>query len=191
MNTSKTAAFDVDGCLVEQVGQDWFDWLKCNFKLKKEYQHLITENYKSVKLPYNLTILFELGNVYTGFEFWGDEFLYENYTPLKDTQKCLDMLHIKGYNIVIVSKCIYNHFQSKENYIKKYFPYAKIVFTEHKNLINCDYFVDDSIAMVNSMPEKTKVILYRRDYEQTEEVTRSDCMTAYDFNDVYNLIVGD
>ncbi len=182
---------DCDGVLVESIGQDWFNWLKRNFQFKKEFAHLITENYKTVKLPYNLSTLFHTGDFHTGFEYWNDEFLYDSYTPLKDTQKCLDLLHIKGYDIVVVSKVIGNHYQSKERFIKKYFPYAKFVVTEDKYLVNGTFFIDDSIAMINKMSEETKVILYRRDYQQTEEVTRKDCMIAYDFNDVYNLIVGD
>lgn len=189
--TDETILFDCDGCLVESIGQDWFNWLKLNFKFKKEYHHLVTENYKTVKLPYNLTVLFDTGSFHTGFEFWNDSFLYENYVPLPKTQKCLDMLHIKGYNIVVVSKVIGDHYKSKEIFINKFFPYAKIIFTEDKYLVNGSFIIDDTFAVLNSMPETVKVIKYRNDYIDPSESTRKDCMVAYNFDDIYNLIVGD
>lgn len=189
--TKETVLIDCDGVLVEDIGQRWFDWLKRNFKLKREHQHLITENYRTATLPYNLSTLFETNRFVSGFEFWNDTFLYDESVPLKDTQKCLDMLHIKGYNIVVVSKVIGNHYLTKENFIKRYFPYAKFVVTESKYLVKGDYMIDDSINVINSIPEETKVILYRKDYEQNLECTRKDHMTAFDFNDVYNLITGD
>lgn len=188
---SEVILCDLDGCLVEQIGQDWFDWLKRNAKLKKEYHHLLTENYKSVKLPYNLTELFELNIFFTGFEFWNDEFLYEDYVPLKETQKCLDMLHIKGYTIIICSKVMGNHGLSKECFIRKYFPYAKIIFTEDKHFVKAGWVLDDTWKVINSFDKDVKVIKYRNDFEQKEKSERIDALVAYGFNDVYNLITGE
>ena len=133
-------------------------------------------------------------NPYQPRKYFNKEAIQELAASIKEhgiLQPLIARKSIKGYEIVVVSKVIGGHYLSKENFIKRYFPYAKFVVTESKHLVKGDFMIDDSIAMINSMPEDVKVILYRKDYNQPVECTRKDCMSAYDFNDVYQLIVGD
>lgn len=191
MTNYKTLAVDIDGCVLTQISDDWFYYLKAKYKFKEEFKHL-KHNWAGVKLPYNLTELFDLSEEnQDGFEFFRNAFLYDNYRPRDDAQLYLKMLSESGWDIVFVSKVMGSHALSKINFIEKWFPYAKAcILTSEKQYIRCDALVDDYVVNLNKMSDGVDLYRFRLDYEQKEQASKP-MTVVYNFEELYYKVMGD
>jgi hypothetical protein len=190
MGNNKTLAVDIDGCVCTDVGFLWWYYLKSRYTLKPEYLSL-KYNWEDVKLPYNLTELFDMSEEQTnGFEWWDNANLYDGMVPRLDSIQYLGRLSEEGWDIVFVSKTVGCHGCSKERFIKKWFPFAKAcILTSEKQYVRCNAIVDDYVVNLNNMPDDVKLFRFRKDYYQKEEAVKP-MKLIYGFEDLYNELKG-
>ncbi len=181
-----TIAVDIDGVTCTEICEDWYNHLKLFYKLKPRWEYL---NYRPAQepLPYDLTTMFVIPKTRTGYEFWDDLNLYDDKEPRADSVRVLKQLHQEGNDIAIVSRIMGCHEQSKRLWSQHHFPFAKFVATEHKELISCDYIIDDSIVVLNKMPMSTCCIKFRLDYAFPVEAQRT-MKVVYNFDEAYKFI---
>jgi len=179
-------AVDCDGVLLP-TSKYWWRYLMSHSALKHEYRFTLP-----TPMPYNLSELFILGEGDTGFEFFNHFQLYDNLEPREDAVFWLEVLN-KYYDIVVVSKCMGNHHQSKVKWIEKYFPYVKGIYctTTTKAHVLCDVFVDDSVANLNQMcstGRETTLVRFRADYYEPIDPLEHFHI-CYNWEDVYNYLM--
>lgn len=184
--TKKTIALDVDGVL-NNIGKHWYIYLCGHYQLKKEYRNI--HNNDLHNLPYNLTEMFEVGETLAdnGFEFWNNYFLYENVLPRGDAVEYIPAIAEK-FDLIFCTKVIGNHYNSKIEWINKWFPYHKgIIVADTKQHTKCDILVDDNIANLNSMPDNVQCIRFRADYYQEQEPIKR-FRIVWGFEDLFNYL---
>lgn len=159
---SKVIAVDVDITTVSS-NLAWLHYLGEHYPLKKG----ACINYPR---PYDLTTLFQVTPESNGFEFWRDAFLYDNLRPREDAVKYIPKIIEMGHKVVFVSQIFPEHSLSKTNFLNKWFPtHSGIIFTEQKEYVNYDLFIDDSIHQLNKQKDPSKVIQFRDDYIHKEK----------------------
>jgi 5'(3')-deoxyribonucleotidase len=188
MSHNPIIAVDIDGTALTEISWEWWYHLKTRYTLKPEFLQL-KYNWKDVKLPYNLTELFDFSEeTSNGFEFWDNISLYDHYYPREDASEYLEKLSDEGFDIIFASKVCGNHGLSKTNFIAKHFPYAKAcILTGDKQYIKCDVLVDDYVHNLNLMPANVACYRFRQDFSQREQPTRN-MQTIYGFKELYTIL---
>jgi len=104
----------------------------------------------------------------TADDFWSQQNLYDNLYPYKEAEEVIKWLHYKvGFKIVFITTVYPQHYQSKMNFIFKFFPYTyDFVTLDKKYLLGClDYFVDDNIKHIEEFKllgdPRIQTFLYR------------------------------
>jgi 5'(3')-deoxyribonucleotidase len=153
---------DIDNTFVN-TGILWETWLANRFLYDTKK---VTEWYSKYSMkPYNVASLYKLPEDCDGFEFWRDPNLYSGLKPVDGAIEALQELKDNGCEIIFISQAKGWHHKSKWNFIKKWFPENDgVVLTKEKRYVRCDYFIDDNIAQINSMPDSTKCFWFMTDY---------------------------
>lgn len=182
-----TVAADVDGTILTDITNDWFYDLKYRYPLKDQWKHVVHP--RDYKLPYSIPSIFNIPEGEDKLKFWDDEYLYDFYDPRKDAVDCLAALNDLDYDVIFVSKVCGRHGVSKTNFINKYFPYNKgVILTGQKHYVQCDYLVDDSTAVLNTMKDTVKTIKFRDDFDEGVQAVRKHKL-VYGFEEVFKYIV--
>ena len=86
----------------------------------------------------------------TADDYWRQADLYDNLQPYKEAIEVINWLYKNGFKIVFITTVYPEHYQSKLNFILKYYPYAyDFVSLDKKYLLGwLDYFVDDNIRHI-------------------------------------------
>lgn len=194
---------DVDLTLVD-TGSEWWKWLSNYGNVHTERDILKFKDRECLyKLNYDLTKYFPdfmekcLSNP---FDFWKQEDLYDNLTPLQNSVEVLRQLVDTGHDIVFISHCHGGHFKSKVDWLKKHFSFTDIggkggfIATKEKYLVNVDVMIDDRIENLLNFPEEVVKIYFNTIYADNEFVkSDADIITSIDdgwldikeyFNDV-------
>lgn len=152
MKNSKIIAVDVDLCVVDSL-TPWLKWFKEWYDV--EFTQAPGEyNYDLV--PRMEELLFKkdgrkIDHIITPFDFWRSNKLYDNLLPIEGSQECLSKLYEQGHNIIFVSKCVPSHEESKRNFLKKHFPFARgFISTGDKQYVKYDVLIDDHIDNINT-----------------------------------------
>lgn len=96
----------------------------------------------------------------SAMDFWSQENLYDNLSPIEEAKEVLDMLNSKGFEIGFCSYTKKGHYSSKCEFIKKHFPYYKFIMnTQEKNYTRCNFFIDDNPKNLVNQPEGVVRIL--------------------------------
>lgn len=150
---NKIIAVDVDDCIID-MRPLWINYCQ--------------ERFGYVKCPitsYNLCD-------YWGeraMEFWSNDNLYGNLAPMDSAKDTLDKLNDLGYEIGFVSYTKKGHFESKCNFLNKWFPYRKFILnTKEKNYTRCDWFIDDRVSNLIIQPSDVSTILYKTSVEDDD-----------------------
>lgn len=126
----KIIGVDVDLTVVNPV-PGWLSWYKSltghELTSLQEFnlEHLMTEHHDPM-------------------EFWKNPKLYDDLIPIENSVESLKKIKELGYDIVFVSHCYPEHFNSKKLFLKRNFPFADgFVDTADKRFVQCDIFIDD------------------------------------------------
>lgn len=86
-------------------------------------------------------------NVFNGF--WEQPFLYQNLSPIEGAVQGIKRLS-QGYDIVFVTHCHPEHFESKKMFLKSYFKGMDYGFidTKDKMYVGYDVLIDDNIGVI-------------------------------------------
>ena len=144
---NKVIAVDVDLTVVDSLSP-WFDWYykRTNHSIMEDLNQLIDKGGK-VEAD-KLMHMHHQPN-----EYWHQEDLYDNLTPIKG---CIDVLKELSteYDIIFVSHSFPKHTNSKELFIKRFFPFYKaFISTKAKGYVNADIFIDDYEPFLDSIAE--------------------------------------
>ncbi|QHJ85719.1 MAG: hypothetical protein [Cystoviridae sp.] len=155
---------DIDITLVE-TEVEWWKWLH-DYGNYYSYSDILREAQKEGgKLDYNLAKYFhdfqdKCEN--DPHNFWKQDNLYDQLSPLPDSVNVVKKLVDAGHEIVFISYCQGNHMSSKVRWLKKHFPFVKMgvnggfLHTKEKHLVDVDVMIDDRID--NLLPFKDNVI---------------------------------
>lgn len=147
----------------------WFDW--CNSKCRKQLNY--DEVIAAGSVPYDFGKLFGFVEPSIALDFWCDEGIYDEIEPLDGAVESLKILS-KDHDIVFVSKLMGNHYYSKTEMLKRYFPFAAgFIGTDRKQFAKVDLLIDDRIDHLNKVQNAgIAPIQYMTPYLQDEELTR-------------------
>jgi 5'(3')-deoxyribonucleotidase len=185
--SGKIILVDVDLTVVNPV-PNWWHWMECITETKKDFPE---------HPNYNLTSYFkdELDAVgKDGMDYWRHENIYDTLQPIDGSVESLKLLHDEcGLRIVFASHIKRNHYKSKYQFLKRYFPFMEgFLGTKEKYLIRCDYMVDDRIKFINTMPEHVMKVRYITPYTQCEELKSTKFYSeAGDWKAIENIIKAD
>lgn len=120
-------------------------------------------------------------------DFWSNESLYDNLTPNPEATKTLKSLYLQGYDIGFVSYTKKGHFESKCNFLNKWFPYRKFILnTKEKNYTRCNWFIDDRASNLIIQPSEVNTILYKTNVANDE---RDVDFVTDSWEDIYSIIL--
>lgn len=168
-------AVDVDDCVVDIYPY----WLKyCNWKYGKNL------SMEEVGYDHNLRNIFGQDCI----DFWSLPNLYSHMIPIDGSVEILHSLYTQGWTIGFCSYAKKGHFESKCEWIKKYFPfYSFINATKEKGYTRCDVFIDDNNKYLNQQPQDVKLIRKYTPYTQEEELTREH-KVMYNWYELHKLL---
>lgn len=156
---NKILALDID----ETVVSMWPLW-----------KHWCEESF-GVSPYYSGTIDYNLCNVFgeKAIEFWSDKDLYYNVPPMKNSVETLELMKNMGWQIGFVSYTKKGHFESKCDWVNKWFPFKDFIHcTKEKGFTRCTHFIDDRNKYLNQQPEGVKLIKMQTPLTQDEILLR-------------------
>ncbi|WGH49766.1 hypothetical protein [Alishewanella phage vB_AspM_Slickus01] len=168
------ALIDVDEVLVAS-GDLWLNWLLSKTDLCKVRDAALIEIISS---NYNLPNAIK-PHIYEDidlFDFWYSDSLYDDLQPKKNAYYGLKRLKDAGFDLVIVSHVLGNHFQSKQKFIERHFGdlITGFVATSMKELVKGDLLIDDRLDYIKKCADaqpNQKQVLFNTRYKQTIEHT--------------------
>ena len=149
---------DVDLTVVDTLSglMDYVSDLLPNLDARLELQTKINEFIKlndTYKDFHNLLdeILAKYGINATAKDYWRNPKLYDDLLPFPDAVEVLNWFNRNGTKIVFITSIIPEHYQSKINFILRYFPYTYDFITAQKKYLvgNLDMFIDDNIMHID------------------------------------------
>lgn len=186
---------DLDGVLCN-TGDVWYKWLQDRFDFNDIEADKWTDSWGNMdKKPYNLTKLFNMPSGVTGFEFWYNQSMYDILPPADGAISA--MSEIKSHlnmDIVVASRVIGNHYQSKLNWVRKHFPMVDSVYLTESNeraktFIKCDAVVEDSLIQLQEFSSQDVLRLHwQTPYVQEGVVGSSDIHSVNNWNDVVDWL---
>ena len=141
----KVLGIDVDLTVVDTL-HPWLWWY-----YEESGIELTDEDIKGKN--YNIETL--MAGVKEPLKFWEIEDLYDELSPEPDAKKYIDKLS-EEFEIVFVSSVFNKHIESKEKFLKRFFPYAGFIATHSKKYIDVDYFIDDHKKYIDEVYEYAK-----------------------------------
>ena len=172
----KIIGIDVDLTIVDMI-TPWLQWYNqetgenMTFEDLKEHEYHLQDLMVCHKNP---------------LSFWDKEDLYDNLNPIPEAKKYIDKLS-EHFEIVFVSSCFPGHYKSKENFIKKHFPYADFIATHSKKYIDVDYFIDDYKKYIDEVYEYAK----SRDRKVKCLKVKNPLSDGLKWDDIYDFIIQD
>lgn len=154
-------ALDIDECVVSMWSM-WAKWCEESFGVTPHQD--INHGF-----DYNLCNVF--GD--RAIDFWSDKDLYYNVQPMPNCVNVLEKLKSKGWQIGFVSYTKKGHFESKCDWVNKWFPFRDFIHcTKEKGFTRCTHFVDDRNKYLNQQPEGVKLIKMQTPYTQDEPLLK-------------------
>lgn len=175
-------AVDVDLTVVD-LTKDWVAWLNGLTSRQETIESLgnsysMGDAYKEDLKKFDLCPM----------DFWRGGHIYDTALPIYGSAWALKSLS-EDHEIIFVSKTMGNHGESKKRFLNRFFPmHSGIVFTDRKNLVDCDIFIDDRAEFLNQMKPAVFKILYPSRLKQTEKVESLNCLRPTNWHDIYNAI---
>lgn len=170
----KILAVDIDECVVD-IWPTWLKW--CNAMFGRN------DSEQDVRYDYDLTNIF--GDKVMAF--WATPRLYDFFQPKKDCRWVLNRLKSEGWSYGFVSYTKKGHFESKCDFINKWFPEKDFIHnTKEKNFTRCTHFVDDRLYHLLKQPEGVQPILMHTPYSQNMEEI-GNIPVAMNWQEVYNI----
>ena len=190
MSKLKCIAIDVDLVLVDVIPK-WHTYLQSlclsydAVRYKKDLQR--------ERVDYNITHYYELPVGVDGMDFWRQDDLYDDATPIKHAVAGVEEIYTRGHDIVFVSMCYHEHTKSKINFLRRSFPFIHnddfhFISTKSKGMVRCDVLVDDRAMFLNKMSDKTLCIKFHTPYLQCEE-PRQHYITHNNWKDLLRSLV--
>lgn len=169
MKMSKVFAFDVDNTIVDS-GKVFSDWV-----VKEKWYMEYFDNEENAKyLAYSA---YSLSN-YNFFhnkhkkimqDWWKSADLYNDMSITPQAESIINKLVNDGNKVIFVSHVEGNHAKSKFDMISRHFgDIDGFVATRQKNLVRCDYIIDDrAYNLFNLHPETKGIHVETRYYDET------------------------
>lgn len=156
---NKILALDIDETVVS-MWPLWKYWCEESFGVSPYY---------SGTIDYNLCNVFGEKAI----EFWSDKDLYYNVPPMKNSVETLERMKKLGWQIGFVSYTKKGHFESKCDWVNKWFPFKDFIHcTKEKGFTRCTHFIDDRNKYLNQQPEGVKLIKMQTPLTQDEILLR-------------------
>ena len=153
-------AIDLDGVLCDS-GAHWHKWLHDRFELNdSEVDKWIDSWGQMQKKPYNLTKLYQFPTGVTGFEYWNNQSLYDGLSPTNGAVSALQEIKSQlNMDIVVVSRVIGNHYESKLKWVRNHFPMVDAVYLTEPNekaktYTRCNAIVEDSLMQLHEFANR-------------------------------------
>lgn len=156
----------------------WLEWLYSVTSYKGLNPDFLVDNLHC-KVNYDLTYYYkkELKKANRdGFDFWRSTTCYDHINPVPGSVEYVNRLNQLGHDIAVVSAVKGNHSKSKYQFLQRYYPDCidAFIWTQEKNWIGCDYFIDDRNKFLNlANPTKAKFKL-DTPYTQCEDLVLTD-----------------
>lgn len=181
---------DIDGVLI-QIAPLWHKWLSDRFEPNEEEVAKWRSSSNGLRLPYNLSKLYNIPEGMSGFDFWKDLRLYDTLKPDEQAVEYLWKLKEEGYEITYASKCSGEHESSKFRFIKRNFPYDAVLFTWEKQYIQTDFMIDDSSANLQKFIDRNhnaELIHFKTDYVEEGLFDIQKMLPVWNWKEIYEYI---
>lgn len=154
----KIIAVDVDLTVVDTL-TSWLGWYK---KLTGHDINIGEE------VEYNIeTLMHKHSNP---LAFWKLSNLYDNEPVIPEAKNVLDKLNDK-YDIIFVSSCFPEHYESKQFFIQRNFPYNKgFISTSNKGYIKCDVVIDDYYKYLDQFDDSVIKFMIKTDVNKNQTI---------------------
>lgn len=173
---NKILAVDLDETCVSVLPL-WLSW--CNTMFDKQLRM------EDINFNYDLTQVFGKAAI----DFWSTPNLYDYLVPMEGCVEALSGLCDNGWQIGFVSYTKKSHFESKCNFINKWFPFRSFIHnTKEKNFTRCDYFIDDRNYYLNIQPECVTPIKMSTPYTQDVSLSK-EVMLVLNWKQLYNNLL--
>lgn len=180
MNHSKIVAVDCDGVLLDTLYY-WFKWL----------DHACVEPHpftvEELRTDYDLGKRFipYLPHGLCPYDFFKrvDAYCCDGMLPYDGAAKGLQKIREAGFQPVIVSYVIGDHFNSKLEWCKRHFGISEYEFisTKNKGLVNARALIDDRKEHLSQMDwDYSSRILFETQYETEKDAV---CLIQKDWSD--------
>lgn len=174
---SKILALDIDETVV-QMYPIWQSWCEDSFGVMPGYDP------KAVN-DYNLCNIF--GD--KAIDFWSDKDLYYNVKPMQNCVEVLEKMKAQGWAIGFVSYTKKGHFESKCDWVNKWFPFRDFIHcTKEKGFTRCTHFIDDRNKYLNQQPDGVTLIKMQTPLSQEEQLMKSHFVVDdwFEFEELLN-----
>ena len=188
---------DCDGVLVD-TGTHWHKWLHDRFGLNDPEVDKWVDSWGVMqKKPYDLTKLYQFPKGVTGFEYWNNQSLYDGLSPTEGSISALEEIKSQlNMDIVVVSKVVGNHFESKQKWIRNHFPMVDAIFLTEatssekaKTFTRCDAVVEDSLMQLVEFANQDVLKLHwQTPYVQEGVAGMSDIFPVYNWSEVVDWL---
>jgi len=176
---SKILALDIDETVVT-MWPIWLNW--CNKTFSQEV-------YSPDQHNFNYNLCDKFGD--KAMEFWSDKDLYYNIKPMLNAVECLSQLKEKGWEYGFVSYTKKGHFESKCDWVNKWFPERDFIHcTKEKGYTRCTHFIDDRNKYLNQQTKDVTLIKMFTPLSQ-DEVLLKQHFVVNDWWDFEELIKND
>lgn len=189
-----TVAVDIDGVLVDSANL-WHKWLGDRFEPNLEEVFKWVDEWGQLqKLPYDLTKLYTFPEGVNGKEFWNNQSLYTGMQPIEGSVEALQAIKDTGeFNIVVVSRVVGNHYESKKKWVEQHFPMIDgLILTgdriTDKTFTRCDFIIDDSLEQLQAFSHGEYRLHYQTKYVQ-EGVDNTGVLPVHNWGEVLPLLI--
>jgi len=160
----------------------WWDYLKYNSRSKPMYN--TEQDYIDVHgvLPYDYSNCFDISKK-VAHQFWYRSDLYDSLSPIDGAVDVLKKLHDEhGLSIVFCSHVCGGHYDTKVNFLNKYFPFNDgILITGQKNLATRSLFaIDDRNSYLNMIDSEHHILMYTPVEQEVELTVHTDIAKNWD-----------
>lgn len=177
-------AIDVDQTVVS-IADKWYNWLRLRYEFNDlNFYHDVHWD----QAKYDISKYFDIPNNSNPYSFFDLTNLYDNLDPIENSQKFINKLQEDGHDLIFVSHVYPGHYQSKIDFLKKYFGDIPLIATEHKQYVKADFFVDDRkkfLINIKKHNPQAKCLLFASPFVNEES---ESFPLVKDWQQVYNAI---
>jgi len=123
------------------------------------------------------------------YEFIQNKKLYDNIQLLNGAQYFIKELE-KIDNVQIVTQTIKEHFNSKKNFLNKYFPNIKVIYTgKNKDIVKNTILIDDCLENIERHVNKLKSAGIIYSYNNLYQYNKTNKFPRFkSYNEIINFL---
>lgn len=188
---------DVDDVLVP-MAVPWLDWLATTYNDvihdPEEFKTNIL-NSKSWQLVTLIDKYLENTKILTDkWDYWRNPNLYDDFVPRAGASDVIKFLvDNEGHEILFISHCFPEHYESKLRFLKKYFDSECLISCDrkYKHLLNTNLIIDDCPDIIRNCVENCKTIgvQFMTEFKYVEKVVTDEPLKVWHMNSWYDILL--